>query len=140
MSMMELPASAQNEFYTTVWKIARQVPAGKVTTYGQIAGYIPIPNGVTPEDFQAFRARWVGHAMAACPPDVPWQRVINSQGKISSRPGADTQRRLLESENIVFDARERVDLKRYGWEGPSRDWLSQNGLVAPDAPEQLSLL
>lgn len=140
MTIPELPGNARDIFNMAVWKIARQIPAGKVATYGQIASYIPPLKGISPEDFQAFRARWAGHAMAACPPDVPWQRVINSQGKISGRPGADTQRRLLEAENVVFDARERVDLKRYGWEGPSRDWLLQNGLVAPDAPEQLSLL
>jgi methylated-DNA-protein-cysteine methyltransferase-like protein len=54
--------------------------------------------------------------MAACPPDVPWQRVINAQGKISPRPGAQEQRRLLEQEGVIFDAKDRVDLERYGWE------------------------
>ena len=58
--------------------------------------------------------------MAACPEGVPWQRVINSQGKISLRRGTgpQIQRELLEAEGIEFDERERVDLKRYGWAGP----------------------
>ncbi len=137
---LELPANARDLFFPIVWKIVRQIPPGRVSTYGQIAGYIPAPEGVLPDDYLANRARWVGHAMAACPEDVPWQRVINSQGKISTRQGAKEQRRLLEAEGVVFDARERVDLKRFGWRGPSADWLRQNGLSTPDEPQQLNLL
>ncbi len=137
---LELPANARDIFFPTVWKIVREIPPGKVSTYGQIAGYIPVPEGVLPDDYQANRARWVGHAMAASPADVPWQRVINSQGKISARQGAKEQRSLLEAEGVVFDARERVDLKRFSWQGPSAEWLRQNGLIAPDEPQQLNLL
>jgi methylated-DNA-protein-cysteine methyltransferase-like protein len=57
--------------------------------------------------------------MANCPDDVPWQRVINSQGKISERAGAERQRLLLEQEGVEFDAKDRVDLKKYGWSGKS---------------------
>ena len=56
--------------------------------------------------------------MANCPDDVPWQRVINSQGKISERAGAERQRQLLEEEGIVF-VKDKVDMKKYGWKGPS---------------------
>jgi methylated-DNA-protein-cysteine methyltransferase related protein len=140
MNLPELPPAAQKTFYHAVWMIARQIPAGKVSTYGQIAGFIPCPSGVLPEDFKAFRARWAGNAMAACPADVPWQRVINAQGKISQRPGAETQRLLLEAEGVTFDNRDRIDMKRYAWEGPPADWLRANHLLAPDEPEQLSLL
>ncbi|MEW6405289.1 MAG: MGMT family protein [Chloroflexota bacterium] len=106
-------------FNRQVWDIVRQIPAGKVSTYGRIAEMIPPPGGMNPKDYAAFGARWVGGAMAGCPPDVPWQRVINAQGKISLRRGADAeaQRRLLEAEGIRFDERERVDLKVYLWEG-----------------------
>ena len=76
-------------YYEQVWNIVRQIPAGKVAAYGQIAKMIPSPNGVELETYAAFAPRWVGGAMAACPDDVPWQRVINSQGKISERPGAE---------------------------------------------------
>jgi methylated-DNA-protein-cysteine methyltransferase-like protein len=54
--------------------------------------------------------------MAACPDGVPWQRVINALGKISERPGAEKQRRLLQAEGVQF-VKDRVDLKRYGWSG-----------------------
>jgi len=95
---------------------------------------------MTIQDFASFGARWVGGAMAACPEGVPWQRVINSQGKISARQGAREQRQLLEAEGVTFDARERVDLSRFGWAGPPADWLRENSLIAPDEPQQLSLL
>ena len=119
MNIPQLPPDKRRTFYTTVWKIARQIPAGKVSTYGQVAALVPQPDGVTPEDYKAFRARWAGQAMADCPPDVPWQRVINAEGKISLRPGAEMQRQLLETEGVTFDAKGRVDLKQYGWAGPS---------------------
>ena len=56
--------------------------------------------------------------MAACPDDVPWQRVINSQGKISERAGAERQRQLLEEESVLF-VKDKVDMKKYGWKGPA---------------------
>jgi methylated-DNA-protein-cysteine methyltransferase related protein len=105
-------------FYAQVWEVARRIPHGRVATYGQIARLIPTPAGMNLRDYEAFGPRWVGGAMAACPDDVPWQRVINSQGKISLRQGAEKQRQLLEGEGIQFDDRERVDLKFYGWVPP----------------------
>ncbi len=108
-------------YYQQVWEIVRQIPIGKVATYGQIAKMIPPPNGVEIEAYAAFAPRWVGGAMAACPDDVPWQRVINSQGKVSERAGAEKQRQLLEQEGVEFDAKERIELKKFGWKGPSSD-------------------
>ena len=113
-----LPARQQQAFLQSVWSLARQIPPGQVATYGQIASLIPCPDGVDPELYAAFRARWVGTATSVCPDDVPWQRVINSQGKVSGRPGAETQRRMLEKEGVTFDMKDRVDLKTYGWPGP----------------------
>jgi methylated-DNA-protein-cysteine methyltransferase-like protein len=121
------------EYYAQVWEITRQIPVGRVSTYGFIARLIPLPTGVEPGNYVAWGARWVGGAMAACPVDVPWQRVINSQGKISLRKGSGslTQRQLLEGEGVTFDERDRVDLTRYGWDGPSREWLEAHGLPVP---------
>jgi methylated-DNA-protein-cysteine methyltransferase related protein len=117
------------EYNERVWQLVRQVPRGKVATYGQIALMLAPPAGVDFDSYRAMSPRWVGSAMAACPDDVPWQRVINSQGKISERPGAQKQRQLLEEEGIVF-VKDRVDLKKYGW----------GGLDETDAPVQQSLL
>jgi methylated-DNA-protein-cysteine methyltransferase-like protein len=77
-------------------------------------------------------ARMVGYAMSALPPDsnVPWQRVINAQGKISLRSdsrGNALQRQLLEEESIPFDAEDRVNLRRDRWSGPQLDWLIEYG-------------
>jgi methylated-DNA-protein-cysteine methyltransferase-like protein len=106
----------QQAYHEKVWSLVRQIPRGKVATYGQIALMLPRPEGVDPESYRAFGPRWVGGAMAACPDDVPWQRVINSQGKVSERPGAQKQRELLGSEGIEF-VKDKVDLKKYGWRG-----------------------
>ncbi len=120
-----------NEFQAMVWEIARQVPAGKVTSYGQIAGMIPAPGKLNLKDYEAFGARWVGGAMANCPADVPWQRVINSQGKISQRPGAEKQRQLLEDEGVSFNDRDKVDFDQCGWEGPGSEWCQARHLFIP---------
>jgi methylated-DNA-protein-cysteine methyltransferase-like protein len=110
-------------FNQQVWDLVRLIPPGKVSTYGKIAALISPPSGMNPKSYLAFGPRWVGGAMAACPNDVPWQRVINSQGKVSLRPGGGgmNQRELLEAEGVIFDDRDRVDLKIYTWEGPSED-------------------
>lgn len=118
--MHYIPPPNQQAYYEQVWNLVRQIPRGKVATYGQIAQMLPPPVGVEVEAYQAFSPRWVGNAMAACPDDVPWQRVINSQGKISQRPGAERQRHLLEQEGIMF-VKDKVDLKLYRWKGPDAE-------------------
>lgn len=113
-------------FYEQVWQLVQQIPHGRVATYGQIAQLIPTPQGVEPDEYQAFGARWVGNGMAASPDGVPWQRVINSQGKISQRRGAEQQRHLLEAEGIVF-MNDKVDLKQFQWRGPGKEELPRQG-------------
>lgn len=114
------PLPNPQTYYEQVWQLVRQIPQGKVVTYGQIAQMLPLPGGVDPQAYKAFGPRWVGDAMAACPGDVPWQRVINAQGKISERPGAEKQRQLLEEEAIPF-VKDKVDLKTYQWRGPGQE-------------------
>lgn len=105
-------------YNTLVWEIVRQIPPGRVAAYGQIAAMISTPVGVDLHQYEAQGARWAGGAMAACPDDVPWHRVINAQGKISLRRGAgpELQRRRLEAEGVEFDEKDRVDFARFGWE------------------------
>jgi methylated-DNA-protein-cysteine methyltransferase related protein len=116
-----------------VWEIVRQIPPGKVSTYGQIAAMIPPPGEMNLRDYSAFGARWVGGAMAGCPVDVPWQRVINAQGKVSLPKGKGYERQvqLLQEEGVVMDSRERVDLSQFGWQGPPAAWLNERGLQPP---------
>jgi len=115
-------------FNHQVWEIVDQIPPGQVATYGQIARMIPAPEGVDEKAYRAFGPRWVGGAMAACPDDVPWQRVINSKGEISLRPGAEHQRQLLEEEGVQFNERGRIDLQTFGW---------QSSLEEPKQPHLL---
>lgn len=98
-----------DRLYSRIYALVRRVPQGQVTTYQEISRKI----GCT--------ARTVGFALAALPSghDVPWQRVINSQGRVSSRVDGDghlVQRLLLEAEGVRFDDRQQVDLERYGWQ------------------------
>jgi methylated-DNA-protein-cysteine methyltransferase related protein len=107
-------------FNAQVWEAVKQIPLGKVITYGKLAAMIPPPEGMEPKDYQAFGPRWVGGALAKSPTGIPWQRVINAQGKISLRKGKgyEVQRELLEAEGIEFGTGDRIDLARYAWEGP----------------------
>lgn len=126
MSASRFPSPPELEnFKIQVWATVRQVPSGSVVTYGQIANYVGTPAGMTPERFRVFGPRWVGSAIATCPPGIPWHRVINSQGKISL-PGAAglEQRALLEAEGVQFDNRDKIDLKRYGWRPSATDQMA----------------
>ena len=107
----------QQAYYEMVWELARQIPTGKVATYGQIAKMLPPPQGVEIESYNVFGPRWVGGAMANCPDNVPWQRVINSKGEISQRPGAQKQKEILLEEGVAFNEKGRIDLKKYSWSG-----------------------
>jgi methylated-DNA-protein-cysteine methyltransferase-like protein len=102
-------------FFARVYHIVRLVPFGQVATYGQIAAIV--------SDSRA--ARTVGWALRALrdDTDVPWHRVINAQGQVSTQyceRAALVQRRLLEEEGIVFDDGGRISLERFQWEG--LDW------------------
>jgi len=113
----------RSAYFELVWELIRAIPVGKVSTYGRIAAYLPPPVGMSERAYEVRGARLVGGAMAACPADVPWQRVINSQGKVSQRKGGggEEQRILLEAEGVKFDERDRVDLSVFAWEGPASD-------------------
>lgn len=126
-------------FQARVWEVVRAIPPGRVASYGQIASLLTPPSGIDPRAYLAFGPRWVGGAMAACPEDVPWQRVVNARGQISPRPGADDQRALLEEEGIQFDDHLRIDLKKYRWE-PDEGWCRAHGLVSPPFEPQPDML
>lgn len=107
--------------YQRICLLVQQIPAGQVATYGQIAA---LTGNCT--------ARMVGYAMAALDGSaaVPWQRVVNAQGKISLRADSQStasQRLRLMEEGIVFDATGRINLRRYRWPGPSVAWRLEHG-------------
>lgn len=92
-----------------VYEIVNQIPVGRVMTYGQIAEILGA--GYTP--------RTVGFVMhAAETENVPWQRVINSQGACSTgrmTVPINLQQQILESEGVKFNEKGRCDLKIYRW-------------------------
>jgi methylated-DNA-protein-cysteine methyltransferase-like protein len=110
-------AGPPSSFRDQVYLIVQTIPPGRVMTYGQIAGLIPPPQGIDLPAYARVRARWAGYALADCPEDIPWHRVVNAQGGISPRPGhgPHIQRILLEQEGVIFDGNNRLDLAAYGW-------------------------
>ena len=107
-----MPDAAVPLVYDRVIEVVRQIPHGQVATYGQIA---QIVGDCTP--------RMVGYCLASLEKGsgVPWQRVINAQGKISPRGvgfGALLQRELLEREGVEFSDAGRVSFRRFGWLDP----------------------
>jgi len=110
------PPPSRRKYFEQIWAQAREIPHGRVATYGQLTKLVPKPEGTSDEDYSLFAARWAGLAMAACPDDVPWHRVVNSKGKIS-HPQAAEQRQRLEAEGIVFSG-DQLSLDTYVWFGP----------------------
>ena len=121
------PQVKTTSLYDRIYEVVRQIPPGRVATYGQIASICGLGT-----------ARTVGYAMSAVNrSDIPWQRVLNAEGKISRRADGNedsTQRRLLMGEGVVFDKRGRVNFDIAGWEGPDMDWLDQYGCFPAPRP------
>ena len=99
-----------SEFTTTIIKIIKQIPKGKVTTYGKIAILAGNPRS-------ARQVSWVLHSSSK-KYNLPWHRVINSKGLIVMKSVDDknTQKELLKKEGIEFLSDFRVNLKKYQWQ------------------------
>ncbi len=112
-------------FFTAVWALVSRVPRGRVTTYGAVARMLTGETGA---------ARTVGWALHGLPAElvekVPWWRVVNSAGRISTscqlHSAADQAARLV-AEGVAVDDQGRIALERYGWSGPSQ-------LARPESP------
>ena len=99
------------EFYNRVYRIVSMIPYGKVTTYGQIALMMGVPQN----------ARRVGRALRLSPesPKLPCHRVVNGAGRLV--PGWAEQRMLLASEGVCFRENGNVDLKHSIWRWSGED-------------------
>jgi methylated-DNA-protein-cysteine methyltransferase-like protein len=99
-----------NQAYSRIWNTVQSVPVGKVASYGQIADLAGLPG----------RARLVGKALGFVPNtiEVPWYRIIRSDGKIAFPQGsehAERQIALLQQEDVaVFN--HRVKMKVFQWQ------------------------
>jgi len=101
-------AGASTGLHRRIHDLVSRIPRGRVATYGQVARLAGLRG----------HARLVGYALHALPADtsVPWQRVVNAQGGISTRAGHGArQRRLLEREGVRFDSLGRIPLASYQW-------------------------
>ncbi len=92
-------------FFEAIYRLVRQIPPGKVVSYGQIALYLGRPRA----------SRIVGCAMHAAPGDVPCHRVVNRAGRTA--PHWPEQQTLLEAEGVAFRANGTVDMARFLWQG-----------------------
>lgn len=106
------PNATFDKVFEKIYRLVLRIPHGRVMTYGQIARLL--------ED--RYSPRLVGWAMHATPRDernIPWHRVVNSRGAISTGrvilAEPDRQRLMLEAEGVVFDARGHCDLSVYQW-------------------------
>jgi methylated-DNA-protein-cysteine methyltransferase-like protein len=108
----DVPPQAAGAF-EEVYALVRSIPRGRVMTYGQIA--TELANRLSP--------RAVGWALHGCPGDVPWQRVVNAQGRCSTDRLHDVppgfQQALLSGEGVAFDDTGRLELETYRWHPPA---------------------
>ena len=101
-----------NGFFTRVYEVVKQIPQGKVTTYGAIARIVGNPR----------MSRQVGWALHVNPEPyvIPCHRVVNRQGKLSGAfafGGKNVQRDLLVGEGVEFVDDDTVNLVKHLWEG-----------------------
>jgi methylated-DNA-protein-cysteine methyltransferase-like protein len=104
-------AAPNDNFFERVYTVARQIPYGKVTSYGAIAKALGT----------ARSARMVGWAMNACHnmEDVPAHRVVNRKGLLTGKhhfDGTNLMQQLLESEGIKVVNNQIVDFDKVYWE------------------------
>jgi methylated-DNA-protein-cysteine methyltransferase-like protein len=93
--------------FERVWSIVKRIPRGRVATYGQVAAMID--HRLSPVG--------IGWAMRAAPDEsIPWHRVVNASGGISTdREHPGLQRAMLEADGVTFDADGLIDLARARW-------------------------
>ena len=106
------PVTRFDKVFEKIYRLVLRIPRGRVMTYGQIARLLE----------ERYSPRLVGWAMHATPRDernIPWHRVINSRGGISTGrvilAEPERQRLMLEAEGVVFDAQGHCDLSVYQW-------------------------
>ncbi len=105
--------SNKSDYYEKVYRVVRDIPKGRVTTYGAIARHLGIASG----------ARMVGYALnnlvhSEKGADVPAHRVVNRLGQLTGRgyfPG-DTMREKLMQEEIEFTEPYTVNIEKHFWD------------------------
>lgn len=103
---MKKPKVDTKAFYNEVYSVVKEIPEGKVITYGEIALLLGQPQ----------YSRMVGRALGQVPSDLslPCHRVVNAQGRLA--PGWDEQKSLLQAEGVIFRKNGEVDMKKSRWQ------------------------
>lgn len=97
------------DFTKLVIEIIKEIPEGKVMSYGGIAKAAGNPRG-------ARQVSRILHSMTKSH-NLPWHRIINSKGEISlTDEGLVRQREMLEAEGVKVTKEKKIDLKVYGYE------------------------
>jgi methylated-DNA-protein-cysteine methyltransferase related protein len=101
----------EENFFERVYQVAKQIPTGKVTSYGAIAKALGAGRS----------ARMVGWAMNACHgrEDIPAHRVVNRLGLLTGKhhfSGTNLMQQLLENEGIKVVDNQIIDFKKHFWE------------------------
>ncbi|HLV51214.1 MAG TPA: MGMT family protein [Flavobacterium sp.] len=102
---------SDSDFFQKVYEVVKQIPYGKITTYGAIAKKIGASRS----------ARMVGYALNSVPADeeIPAHRVVNRKGVLTGKhhfQGTNLMQQLLESEGVVIKDNTVQDFERYFWE------------------------
>jgi methylated-DNA-protein-cysteine methyltransferase-like protein len=97
----------ERSFYRKVIGVIKNIPKGKVATYGLVATIAGNPRA-------ARQVAYILHS-SSIKYNLPWHRVVNNKGKISLKPlqGGELQKKLLKKEGIVFDKNNHIDLKKF---------------------------
>lgn len=109
-------------FRECAYELVLQIPAGRVMSYGSVARVLGV----------GYDARAIGNIMYATPKDernIPWHRVINSQGGCSTAgvtSPPDLQQRLLENEGVNFNDSGKCKIEKYLWIPP--EYEAQNNI------------
>lgn len=106
-----------SDLYQALCETVKQVPAGRVASYGQIARLAGYPH----------HSRFVSKAMMASDEDLPWHRIVNAQGKSSLKYPLQQQQFDRLAEEGVESVAGKIDMQRYGWnpvlDGMLQDWI-----------------
>jgi methylated-DNA-protein-cysteine methyltransferase-like protein len=99
----------EKSFHERVIEIIKNIPEGRVATYGQIAYFAGNPKA-------ARQVSYILHSSSK-KENLPWHRVINSKGGISLRfeGGYELQKKMLMNEGIIFNNNDIIDLKQFLW-------------------------
>ena len=111
MNLESTKKPASDNFFERVYEVVKQIPYGKITTYGAIAGFLGSKRS----------ARMVGWALNSTKynlENIPAHRVVNRQGLLTGKRhfgGANTMKDLLESEDIKIEEDKIIDMDSYFW-------------------------